>query len=118
MRKIQNANFRYGSVGESYIHSTFNYVLPDRVPSLAKIVQMLSSGRPVDNNLIRNLDFNELEDNPVFRKGFDLVDFYQEAKRNQLTFEEAEQELQNAKLAKENATTLATQTQDAPPPVE
>lgn len=75
-------------------------LLPNRVPSLLKIAENFISGRPIDQSLQRNLDYNPIEGNPMLQKGIDLADVPKIAKSVGQTLEEATEAINQAKVAK------------------
>lgn len=82
-------------------HETFaetrNITMPlNRVPSLQKIVEMFESGQPMDQTLMRNLEFNDFEYMPIYKKGFDIIDAFKLGKENKATLEQLNAEIQAA----------------------
>lgn len=98
-QSIQNYNHRVKVSYENYEDETFRCIPPDRIPKLADIVAAFTSGRPIDANLQRHLDYNDLEYNPVLEKGVDLADLGKIAKQVKRTKVQVQEELDKAKLA-------------------
>lgn len=118
MNKIQYAEKRNRVQYENFEHEERNLILPDRLPKLSDIVAMFVQGRPIDANLQRHLDYNELERNPVLQKGVDLADIDKIAKATKMTLDQVQEELERAALAKQSKTEqLQDPTIKAPEPV-
>lgn len=77
-----------------------NYVIPvSKIPSLAKIAAQFISGRPIDSSLNRNLGYNDIEDNPLLKKGVDLADLSDIAEKVNSTLHETQEALERQKVA-------------------
>lgn len=87
----------------------------NRIPSLQKIVNQFLSGRPIDANLDRHLEFNDFERMPVYKKGFDLIDATKIAKQNGATIKELNEEVERAIEAKKAAAQPSRNTDEEPP---
>lgn len=84
--------------GENYEGMESSALLPSRVPSLEKIMNQFLSGRPIDQSLQRNLDYNEIKNNPVLAKGVDLADLPEIASAVDSTLQEVVNQAEQAKL--------------------
>lgn len=93
-------------------------LLPDRVPTLAKIAAQFISGRPIDASLNRNLDYNDIEGNPMLAKGVDLADVPKIAKAVGATLEEATEQIQQSRIAKGTQEQVSNPEVTAPGKVE
>lgn len=78
-------------------------VLQNNAPSLAKLMAAQEQGRPLDASLIRNLPYNDIENNPFHEKGIDLADLPRIAKDLEVTKAELESAIENEKLASKRA---------------
>lgn len=103
---IQSSNYRFPFVGENYEEEERVILPSSRVTTLNDIVKMFSTGRPIDANLERHLDYNDIEDHPFYRKGIDLADLGKIAAEVGASTEQLEKEIEAAKLAQIDKKTL------------
>lgn len=93
---------------ESFIDCERNQCLPrDRVPSLFKIMQQFERGNG-DLSLVRDLPFNDLENNPYLNRGLDLADLPDLAAETGEMLDEVKDHVEKAKLAKQSKETPIT----------
>lgn len=85
--------------GVSFDLTKRSQLLPNRVQSLEKLMSQFLSGRPVDQSLVKNLPYNDIENNPYFRKGLDLCDLPTIAREVDVTLQEATEQIQRAQQA-------------------
>lgn len=90
---------------ESFVDVERNQCLPkDRVPSLFKIMQQFERGNG-DMSIVRDLPFNELENNPYLLRGLDLADLPDLASETGEMLEDVKKKVDEAKLAKKSKET-------------
>lgn len=115
---IQSSNARHKYIGENY-DTEDRVILPSsRVTTLNDIVNMFSSGRPVDANLERHLEYNDYENHPLYRKGLDLADLGSIAREVGASKEDLAKEIEAAKLAQIDKKQLEGQPPEPPVKVE
>lgn len=78
-------------------------VLQGQAPSLAKIMAAHEQGRPIDASLMRDLPYNDIENNPFLEKGIDLADLPKIARQLDSDYKDLQTAMENEKLAKQTA---------------
>lgn len=116
--KIQSKFNRVHVRHENFDNQEASVLLPDRVPTLAKIAEMFISGRPIDASLNRNLGYNEIEGNPMLAKGLDLADVPKIAKQVGVSLQEAADAIEQAKIAKGTASQVQNPATEEPVQVQ
>ena len=104
-------------------HEIFHYErrvsLPaDRVATLQQLVEMVTTGRPIDNSLVRNLEYNDFENMPLFKKGLDLADISRIAKENGATLDQLQDEIDKAQANQKGKENLQKGDLEKPEKVE
>lgn len=115
---IQTKFNRNRTSSTTFRNTVPSVLLPDRVPTLAKIAEQFISGRPIDQSLNRNLGYNEFENNPLLQKGIDLADIPKIAKKVGATLEEATEQIKQAQVEKGTKAQAANPSVTPPEQVE
>lgn len=96
---MQTKKFREKTFPENYEMENRLVINDNKVADLSKIVSQFFSGRPIDQSLNRNLQYNEVENNPYLSKGFDLADVPKLSRQIDSTLQEVQDEIDRKQRA-------------------